>query len=185
MAYSGTDDDKDLVRLIQQGDREAMQTLYRSHIEYLNGVCARYVVDSESRRDVLQDSFVKIFTSMSSFNNRGPGSLKAWMTKIVVNESLQHLRHSVRFDTIDNLPDTEAAYDDPPDPSRVPADVLEHMIHELPTGYRTVFNLYVFENKSHKEIAALLGIKENSSASQFNRAKKILAKKINDYTHSI
>ncbi len=107
------------------------------------------------------------------------------MSKIVVNESLSSLRRSVRFDVLDSIPETEPDYDSPPDPLRVPPDVLERMIHELPAGYRTVFNLYVFENKSHKEIASLLGIKENSSASQFNRAKKILAKKINDYTHRL
>lgn len=184
MAHSGTDD-KELVRLIRQGDRDAMQALYRSHIEYLGGVCSRYVVDYENRRDVLHDSLVKIFTSISQFSHRGGGSLRAWMTKIVVNESLRHLRYCGRFDTVDDFPDTEADGDDPPDPSLVPAAVLERMIQELPTGYRTVFNLYVFENKSHREIAELLGIKENSSASQLNRAKKILAKKINDYTHSL
>lgn len=185
MTYSGTDEDKELVSLVGQGDRGAMHTLYSTHIEYLTGVCSRYIVDKDELHDVLQDSFVKILTSISSFTWRGPGSLRAWMTKIVVNESLSSLRNNIRFDTLDSIPDTESAYDAPPDPSRVPTEELERMIQELPTGYRTVFNLYVFENKSHKEIASLLGIKENSSASQFNRAKKILAKKINDYTHRL
>lgn len=185
MTNSGTDEDKELVRLVGQGDRGAMHTLYSAHIEYLTGVCSRYIVDNDELHDVLQESFVKILTSISSFTWRGPGSLRAWMSKIVVNESLSSLRRSVRFDVLDNIPEAEPVYDSPPDPLRVPPDVLERMIHELPAGYRTVFNLYVFENKSHKEIASLLGIKENSSASQFNRAKKILAKKINDYTHRL
>lgn len=185
MTHSGTDEDKELVRLVSQGDRGAMHSLYNAHIEYLTGVCSRYVVDKDSLHDVLQESFVKIFTSISSFTWRGPGSLRAWMSKIVVNEALTNLRHSLRFDPLDTIPDAEPDYYPEPDPTRVPPDVLEHMIQELPPGYRTVFNLYVFENKSHKEIASLLGIKENSSASQFNRAKKILAKKINDYTHSL
>ena len=76
---------------------------------------------------------------------------------------------------------TDEPEDEDPPVSNVPPDVLHRMICELPTGYRTVFNLYVFEDKSHKEIAELLGIKKDTSASQLSRAKNLLAKKIREY----
>ena len=65
--------------------------------------------------------------------------------------------------------------------SDIPPDVIQQMIKSLPTGYRTVFNLYVFENKSHSEIARLLGIKEGSSSSQFSRARSLLARMVREY----
>ena len=75
--------------------------------------------------------------------------------------------------------------DDPPDVDSVPMEVLQHMIEQLPEGYRTVFCLYVFDEMSHKEIARTLGIKENSSASQFLRAKRLLAKMIRNYQQQL
>ena len=66
----------------------------------------------------------------------------------------------------------------------IPPEVFQQMIQELPIGYRTVFNLYVFENKSHQEIAELLGIKKDTSCSQFSRAKNLLAKKIKEFNNS-
>ena len=80
---------------------------------------------------------------------------------------------------MDDIPDTLEADDG--DMNEIPCSVLMKMIAELPDGYRTVFNLYVFEEKSHKEIAALLGITEHTSSSQFYRAKTLLIKKINEY----
>ena len=104
------------------------------------------------------------------------------MSRIAVNESLMYLRKKKKTDFVeyqDNLPDHEN--EEEPDVGRVPADVIQRMIGELPDGYRTVFNLFVFEDKSHKEIAGLLGITESTSASQFHRARKILAGKIKEY----
>ena len=107
------------------------------------------------------------------------GSLKAWVLRIVANESINLLRKQSRFTSVNALPDLpeEGEPDIPP----VPPDQLNEMIGKLPAGYRAVLNLYVFEKKSHKEIAQMLGIKENSSASQFLRAKRMLAKMIEDY----
>lgn len=104
------------------------------------------------------------------------------MTRIVVNEALKFIKGRKLIDTMP-LNSTSDMCDDieDPDTDSVPASVIQEMIRELPVGYRTIFNLYVFEDKSHKEIASMLGIKENSSASQLHRAKNILATKINDY----
>ena len=159
-----------------------MREFYSLYAGYLTGVCSRYVTDADDMKDVFQESLIHIITHIADFSYRGNGSLRAWATKIVVNESLRFLRNTKRNELMlldREVPDVPEE-DDPPI-SDVPPDVIHSMVSQLPTGYRMVFNLYVFENKSHREIAALLGIKEKSSASQLSRAKNLLAKMIRQY----
>ena len=156
-----------------------MKMLYDRYVGYLTAVCARYVPDDDDVKDILQEAFVKIFRTMGSFTWRGEGSLKAWMTRIVVNDSLKALRRKKPLSL--STPLVEPVEEEEPAFASVPLDVIQGMIRKLPDGYRTVFNLFVFEDKSHKEIASELGIKENSSASQLFHAKAMLAKWIKDY----
>lgn len=158
-----------------------MRQLYDRYIGNITTAVARYIPDEDDRKDVLQDSFIKIFDSIERFTYRGEGSLRAWMTRIAVNEALQRLRRDKRFDLFTSIDDLQDDVEDPDDLESLPAEVLMEMIMTLPEGYRTVLNLFVFEGKSHREIAQLLGIKENSSASQYHRAKALLAQKINAY----
>ena len=184
MTFSEKDNEFELLQLVRKGDSSAMKELYRRYIQYLTAVCSRYIISEADLKDVLQESFIKIFTSIDKFEYRGDGSLKAWMARIVVNESLKLLKSNERFDFVQNewdLPEVEHEEDNEPDTDDVPAQAIQEMIRELPTGYRTVFNLYVFENKSHKEIASILNIKENTSASQLHKAKNKLAEMINAY----
>lgn len=177
--------EKKLTKLLKKRDSSAMKALYCQYAEYLTAVCSRYVIDTEDVRDILHDSFIKIFTSIEKFEYREVGSLKAWMTRIVVNDSLKFLKQNDRFTNIQDENDFPGAADDSePDTDTVPASAIQKMIRQLPTGYRTVFNLYVFEEKSHKEIAEILNIKEDTSASQLHRAKSMLAKQINEYKAS-
>lgn len=183
MTHSGNYSDIELVEQIRQGDSKAMKSAYCQHIEYLTAVCSRYIICDDDIKDVLQDSFIKIFTSINKFEYQGVGSLRAWMVRIVVNESLKFLKKKEKFDTIlyeSELPDV---IDDEEnlEVNGIPSSVIQEIIRKLPVGYRTVFNLYVFENKSHKEIASILNIKENTSASQFFKAKKLLAKSFKEY----
>ncbi len=170
-----------LLQQVIHGDRTAQRELYSRYSGCAASVAMRYVADTEAMKDVLQESFVKIFTSLSQFEYRGEGSLKAWVMRIVVNMSLNYLKRRARFVEAERIPDVPDDHDEEPDLMRVPPERLMAMIGELPPGYRTVLNLFVFERKSHQEIARLLGIKENSSASQYLRAKKLLAKKIKNY----
>lgn len=159
-----------------------IEALYRSNVQYLTAVCSRYVVDSDDVKDVLQESFIKIFSSIYKFKHYDGGSLRAWMRRIVINESLMYLRSKSRSGTIPFQEGTIDVEDEiEPEVDDIPPEVLQQLIKQLPTGYRTVFNLRVFEEKSHREIATLLGISENTSFSQFCRAKTILAKQIKDY----
>lgn len=186
MLYSGNDPEATLLEQIKHGDKKAMKELYCHYSGYLNAVCSRYIACDEDVRDVLQESFIKIFSSIDKFCYKGDGSLKAWMSKIAVNESLTLLNKKEKLAIVQyesDIPDTIDDNDDDegPDTGDIPVRAIQAMIRKLPTGYRTVFNLYVFEGKSHKEIAEMLNLKESSSASQLHRAKALLAKMIQEY----
>ena len=159
-----------------------MKALYDRYAGFLTAVCSRYIENKEDVKDLMQDSFIRIFSSIGSFEYRGEGSLKAWMSRIVINNTLKYIRGNIQKgmisidEDIPDVPDEEI-----PEISEIPPSLIQEMIRRLPEGYRTVFNLFVFEGKSHKEIAMLLGIKENSSASQLHRAKALLAGWIREY----
>lgn len=170
-----------LAKRLQDGNRAAAREFYALYADFLAGICARYIVNEEDQKDVFQESFINIFSNIRQYTYRGEGSLKAWAARIVVNESLKYIRsgHQHEFIPIDmDIADKE---EDDPLINTIPPDAIMEMLSRLPIGYRTVFNLYVFENKSHQEIADLLGIKENSSASQLHRAKNMLARMIKEY----
>ena len=169
----------ELLKLVRSGDSSGMRLFYERYVGYLTAVCSRYVVDRSDVKDILQEAFIKIFKGLESFEYRGEGSVRAWASRIVVNDSLKSLKAASRLTFVDDLPDIPE--DDAPSFPELPPAVVQEMIKALPDGYRTVFNLFVFEKKSHREIASLLGIKEDSSASQFFSARAMLAKKIKAY----
>lgn len=177
------DKEKHIVSLFQKGDSTAMDKLYKEYADYLTGVCTRYISDEDTLKDVLQESFIKIYTQFHQFEYRGKGSLKAWITKIVINEALIQLQKERQI----LIPIQEAnisdVTDEEPDTDGMDTGTLLTFIRRLPSGYRTIFNLFVIEEKSHKEIAEILQIKPNTSASQFLRAKKMLAEMIREYKH--
>lgn len=167
----------------RQGNNRARKELYEQYGGRLLGVCLRYTGDRDTAQDLLHDGFLKIFGSFDKFTWRGDGSLRAWMERVMVNTALQFLRKNDVISQSASLEDLSDDYEEP-DASVVeliPQSVLMQFINELPTGYRTVFNLYTFEEKSHKEIAQLLGINEKSSASQLFRAKGVLAKRVREW----
>ena len=180
--------ERELVDRLRRGDASAMGEVYACFANYLTAVCSRYIIDDEDIRDVLQESFIKIFTKVDTFHYEGEGSLKAWVTQVTVNEALQHLRNQKRkgmvgFDD-ERIEDKAELTDEAPPINDIPTEVLMEMIRNLPPGYRTVFNLYVIVGKRHKEIAELLGIQEQTSASQLMRARRLLAMWIKEYnTH--
>ena len=140
MSLFATDRERTILRLFKNNTPQAMSILYDEYAGWLTAVCSRYVVNEEDRKDVLQESFIKIFTRINAFEYRGKGSLKAWMSRIAVNESLMMLRRSATnpADTTDNLPDIP---DEEPDTDNLSAEEIAEMIKKLPQGYRVVFNL--------------------------------------------
>ena len=188
MSRLSNNSERELVDRLRRGDASAMGEVYTCFANYLTAVCSRYIIEDEDFRDVLQESFIKIFTKADTFHYEGEGSLKAWVTQVTVNEALQHLRNQKRkgmvgFDD-ERIEDKAELTDETPPINDIPTEVLMEMIRNLPPGYRTVFNLYVIEGKRHKEIAELLGIQEQTSASQLMRARRLLAMWIKEYnTH--
>jgi len=145
------------------------------------GICYRYTGNRQVSEDLLHDGFIRVFESIHVFQYRGVGSLAAWIRKIFVNVSLEYLRANAQKTTVplEEWKELESIEDE--ELESVSADVLMRFITELPIGYRTVFNFYVFEEMSHKKIAEALHIQEASSRSQFARAKALLAQKVKAY----
>jgi len=173
----------ELSELCRQGNNLARKELYEQFAGRMFGICLRYTGDRDTAQDLLHDGFLKIFASFDKFTWRGEGSLRAWMERVMVNMALQFLRKNDVMNRTIELDEVKDAYEEPDasDVETIPQQVLMTFINELPDGYRTVFNLYTFEEKSHKEIAQLLGINEKSSASQLYRAKTALAKRVKEY----
>ena len=162
----------ELIKGCRAGKDSARKELYTLYSKQMLAVCFR---------DVLHDGFIKIFTN---FSFRGESSLCTWITRVMVTQSLDFLRREKR---VSQLVVHEEQLPDIPDISSsgggagISEEQLMAFVAELPDGCRTVFNLYVFEEKSHKEIAKMLHIKEHSSTSQLHRAKYLLAKRIKEY----
>lgn len=178
-------DEHNIVAMVEASDvREALSTIYTHYARYLFAIAQRYVADDDKVNDVLQDSFVKVYSSINSFKWNGNGSLKAWLKRIVVNEALRAVRSETRHGThpLDdniNVTDDDAALVD-----KVDADMLMQSIRQLPVDYRSVFNLYVLDGYSHREISQQLGITTTASAVKLLRAKKILKTQLSKYIES-
>ena len=116
----------DLILLSGSDRQTAMKLIYSQYIRYLTAVCSRYIVDDEDVKDVLQESFLKIFASLGRFQYRGEGSLKAWMSKITINETLKFISRTQRIDYTRISEETEEIRDSEPDISEIPAEKMEN-----------------------------------------------------------
>lgn len=135
----------------------------------MNGVLMRYLKSKEYREDVLIEAFFKVFSNLDRF--RGEGSFEGWIRRIVVNEALMFLRKQHNFNMTLEITDFDQPVKMNVVENLAAQDILK-LMNELPTGYRTVFNLYVVEGYKHREIAELLGVSINTSKSQLILAKK-------------
>ena len=170
----------DVIELCKDGDRMAQKTVYDSLSSKMYAVCMRYMGgDREAAADILQDGFVTLFTKLDSYS--GEGSFEGWARKIFVNTALMSLR---KKDVLKQSEDVDAAWDisgdDPTPIQNIGYQELCKMIAALPPGFRTVFNMYVVEGFSHKEIAEALDISETTSRSQLQRARTLLQNKIKE-----
>ncbi|MBO0937230.1 sigma-70 family RNA polymerase sigma factor [Fibrella sp. HMF5335] len=172
-------DERTLVDGCRNQDRAAQRLLYERFAGKLFAVCKRYVKDPDEAADVLQDSFVKVFRHMDQFRFECP--LEAWLKRIAINTALKHLRKNKPFEHMTDV--DEVANFLPQNADVLPTlnyQYLLQLVQDLPTGCQTVFNLYAIEGYTHPEIAALLGISEGTSKSQFFRARGLLQQKLLD-----
>ena len=170
--------EQELLTAIKAGDRQAMKRLYECYLGYAMSIGLRYIPNEEDAEDVVQDSFIKILTSIHDFEFHGEGSLTSWIGRTVANKAFDFVRRSEIISFTSTIPDVP---DEEPELERIPPEVLTRMISQMPSGYRLALNLSIFEHCSHSEIARRLGITEKTSASQLSRAKQILIKKMKDY----
>ena len=178
-------EEQELALRCARGDNAARRELYIQYGSRILALCRRYVSDPADAEDLKQDAFVKIFRIIGRFRWTRPGSLYAWMSRVTINMAFDSYRKRRRLAR--ELVDVEEMENVIPDESTreevasVPPEVLASMIEALPEGYRTVFKLYCIDGLSHKDIAALLGIKEKSSSASLSRARALLSDAVREY----
>lgn len=161
--------EKELILACKKNKRRAQQKLFDLYSPKMNGVLMRYLKSREDREDVLVEAFFKVFDNLDRF--RGDGSFEGWIRRIVVNEALMFLRKQHNFNMTLEITDFDQPENMTVVDNLMAQDILK-LMDELPTGYRTVFNLYVIEGYKHREIADLLDVSINTSKSQLILAKK-------------
>ena len=164
--------ESDLISGCLRGDRRMQEALYSRFSPRMYAVCLRYAGNSEEAQDILQEGFIKVFKKMDSF--RSEGSFEGWVRRIFVNTAIEHFRRKRYLMPVTEKEENtiEGKYTSVLD-DLAEKDILG-LVRELSPGYRTVFNMYVVEGYTHKEIADMLGISEGTSKSQLSRAKVIL-----------
>ncbi|MFZ9387096.1 MAG: RNA polymerase sigma factor [Chitinophagaceae bacterium] len=162
----------DLLRGCLKGDRRMQEELYSRFSPRMFAVCLRYAGNSEEAEDILQEGFIKVFKKMESF--RGEGSFEGWMRRIFVNTAIEHFRRKRYLMPVTEKEENSIEGKYPSVLDDLGAKDILALVQELSPGYRTVFNMYVVEGYTHREIADMLGISEGTSKSQLSRAKAIL-----------
>ncbi len=165
----------ELIQRCKEGDKEAMEFLYRRYRFTMMGIIRRYLHEDENAEDVLHDGFILIFSRIGEVRN--PASLKVWMASVFKNLCLDYL---ASLDVTSLLEEEPDIIDVPELDEIIPYEELVGIINRLPKGYRDVFRLAVLENKSHKEIGKILGINPHSSSSQLFHARRMLQKMVTE-----
>ncbi|WP_429737183.1 RNA polymerase sigma factor [Arachidicoccus sp.] len=166
----------DLIDGCKAANRLAQQKLYNHFSGKMFAICLRYAKDQMNAEDILQISFVKIFTKIKDF--KGDGSFEGWMRKVVVNTAIEHYRKNIKLLQVASRENVEVDLADDTIFDKLEVNDLLKLVNNLPDGYRLVFNMYAIEGYSHKEIAGLLKISEGGSKSQLSRARQILKTEI-------
>lgn len=172
-----------LIEKCKQNDTAAKEWLYKTYAPTMLGVCLRYIKNRMQAEDVLQESFITVFEKIHQLKSND--AFEGWMKRIVVNNALQFLKAQEHHKDVDDLNNRLKEEESDNDPKDIKEQILQleitqeqmlAVINEMPVGFRTVFNLYVFEKLKHSEIAAQLNISEGTSKSQLLRARKHLQK---------
>ncbi len=168
--------EKDLISGCLKGDRNCQKDLFELLAPKMMTVCRRYARHHLEAQDMMQEGFIKMFNHLEKFSHEG--SFEGWVRRIMINTALKKVsRKSFKNEEI-GIADH---YDNSVDETvfaKMSADELLLMVEELPEGYRIVFNMYVIEGYSHKEIGETLNIGESTSRSQLVKARRILQNKI-------
>lgn len=171
--------DADLIRGCINNDRRMQEELYSRFAPKMYAVCLRYAGNAEEAEDILQEGFIKIFKKLAGF--RSEGSFEGWIRRIFVNTSIEHFRRKTYLQPISEQEENTMEGKSLSVLDSLAEKDLIHLIQQLSPGYRTVFNMYVVEGYTHKEIGEILGISEGTSKSQLSRAKVILQEMVKKF----
>ena len=168
--------EKELLSLCLEKDRKAQKMLYERMGPLMKMVCLRYVYDKTLAEEVMNRGFLKVFTKLATYKNQG--SFEGWVRRIMVNESLdENKKHKPTYRLDEKVSDKFFSVQPDIDNTHNVKYILQ-LIEQLPTGYKTVFNMVEIDGFSHKEVSAKLKITESASRSQLTKAKKILRNKL-------
>ena len=167
----------ELVQQCINGNRSCQEMFYRKYASKMYGVCLGYVNNRDDAKDIMQEGFIKVFSSLKSYT--ATGSLEGWVRRIIVNTAIDYYRKTLKYketEDIENVGDVEVEISVL---ERIEVAELMELIHKLPKGARIIFNLYAIEGYQHNEIASMLGISQGTSKSQFSRARALLKEWVN------
>ena len=168
--------DKELIETCLKDNPKAQKMLYDTYSSVLFGICLRYSKNEEEAQDILQDSFIKIFTKLDTY--QFTGSFEGWLKRIVTNTSIEYYRKKITMEHLEEIGfNPYLAVDSD---RGLEVEELLKMIQELPEGYRMVFNMYAIDGYTHSEIATKLNISEGTSKSQLSRARAYLQRKFKE-----
>jgi RNA polymerase sigma-70 factor (ECF subfamily) len=176
MKFAKTHTIDDLLNGCKAGNRKMQELLYQQTAPKMLAICMRYAKDRMEAEDSLQVGFIKIFEKIDEY--RGEGAFEGWMRRIMVHTAIESYRKNIRSITVVDIDDAHEQPTTGFDFNRLGMEDLLRIIQRLADGYRMVFNMYVIEGYSHKEIAEMLGISEGASKSQLSRARAILKQEI-------
>jgi RNA polymerase sigma factor (sigma-70 family) len=173
----------EIIKGCLKNDRASQKALYEAFYGKMLGVCLRYSKGGDEAKDILQEGFLKVFNSLRNFN--GTGAFEGWVRRIMVNTAIDHLRKNRQDYLIvstvhanEKLVNTPEEINDDDLVLQIDKEEILKAIQELTPAYRTVFNLYVVEEYTHKEIAEMLDISEGTSKSNLSKAKFNLRKNL-------
>lgn len=167
---------EDILKGCINGNRSCQEMLYKEYAPKMFAVCRSYAQNNDAAKDILQNGFIKVFKKIDQYNHEG--EIGAWIRRIIVNTALDYCRKVEREQQVglEIINENQFSINDTSD--NLNLTDLVNVIRTLPEKARIIFNLYVIEGYSHKEIALLLNITEGTSKSQFSRAKKLLQERI-------
>lgn len=171
--------EKELIKGCIEGSPAFQRLFYKRFAAIMLFVCCRYTSCREEAEDILQEGFMTVFDKLSQY--KATGSLEGWIRRIMVNKAIEHYRKNSKILSLVNIDDVQNELVDMNDiQSNLSSLELLKMIQSLPPVYKMVFNLYIFEDLSHREIAGRLGIVEGTSKSNLFHARMLLRKKLNE-----
>ena len=157
-----------------ENNRQAQQKIYSQYAPKMLSVCRQYIKDIHHAEDLMITAFMKVFTNLKNFENKG--SFEGWIRRIMVNECISHLRVNKKVSFLEDESYAEDTFNNIESGFNV--EDIQFLIDSLPDGYKMIFNLYAIEGYKHAEIAQMLGINEGTSKSQLSHARRILQQQI-------